>query len=350
MGPSRWSLAAAAVTGPALQASAATAQHADGNVSSTMASAWQTNNTVWALAYANGVVYVGGQFTSVRPPGDPAGTGEVARTFLAAFNSSTGALITSFDPTITGGSGSEVTALAVSPDGSTLYVGGIFTTSTGSYRDNLAAFNTSTGALTSWAPAAFGKVNTIAPSPNGSEIYIGGAFNKLAGQADTYAGAVDASGNPLPWLPNLNNAVTSIAVAPDDSRVIVGGYFTTFNGVTQNAIGSTDPTTGASEPFAATIVPNSGGCSSSVKDVVISGTTAYIAAEGTGGGCFDGDFAANVSDGSLIWQNDCLGATQSLVVINGFLFKGSHAHDCAYAPWRLPPGEQRQRLDRALSA
>ena len=97
-------LATATMTGLAQQASAAPAAvpTPDGNVSSTMAPAWQTNNTVWALAYANGVVYVGGQFTSVRPPGDAASTGEVARTYLAAFSSTTGALITSFNPTITG--------------------------------------------------------------------------------------------------------------------------------------------------------------------------------------------------------------------------------------------------------
>src|ERR1017187_73518 len=71
---------------------------ADGNVSSTNIASWQTNNTVWSLAYGGGVAYVGGQFTSVRPPGDAIGTGEVARTFLAAFNSTTGALITSFNP------------------------------------------------------------------------------------------------------------------------------------------------------------------------------------------------------------------------------------------------------------
>ena len=345
-GATALALAAATVTTmPALAAPLVTAGSSDAGVSSTPLATWQTNNTVWALASSGGVVYAGGQFTSVRPPGDPLGTGEVARTFLAAFSASTGALNTSFNPTITGTSAAEVTALAVS--GNTLYVGGIFDHVNGVYRDNLAAFNLTTGALTSWAPTAFGKVLTIAASPDGSEIYLGGDFNKLDGAARVYAGAVTGSGTTgtiEPWSPVVNNAVTSVAVSPDDSHVIVGGYFTVFNGVTQNAIGSTFATTGASDPnFTATIVPNSGGCSSSVKDVIISGATsgapdgiAYIAAEGTGGGCFDGDFAVNVSTGSLVWQNDCLGATQSLVLIQGWLFKGSHAHDCAYAPGGFP--------------
>ncbi len=321
---------------PSVQAALAASQAtAAPDVSSTVAPSWQTNSTVWALASANGVVYVGGQFTSTRPPGAPAGTGEVARTYLAAYSSRTGAL-QSFNPSITGGSGAKITALAVSPDGSTLYVGGNFNHVNGTYRDNLAAFSTATGTLTSWAPTAYGNVNTIVPSPSGSEIYLGGAFNALDGSPRTYAGAVNASGALQPWAPNLNNAVTSLAVAPDDSRVFVGGYFTTINGVTQNAIGSTDPGSGASDPFAATIVPNYPGCSASVKDIVVSGTTVYIASEGTGGGCFDGDFAANISDGSLVWQNDCLGATQSIAVVNGWLFKGSHAHDCAYSAGGFP--------------
>jgi hypothetical protein len=356
-------LAAASITTPTLQASASTAApaaraaaqtptpppvgQADGGVSSNALSSWQTDNTVWAVAYGNGVVYVGGQFANVRPPGEATGTttGEVGRTFLAAFNSTTGALITSFDPTITGTSSAAVYALAVSPDGKTLYVGGLFNHVNGSYRDNLAALSTSTGALTSWAPSAYGKVNAIAPAPSGSTIYIGGSFNELGTSPNivdrTYAGAVDASGNVLPWAPVLDNAVTTIAVPADDSQVLIGGYFENLNGQPEVAAGAVDPTTGnTNEPWNANIVPATGSCvPPAVKDIVISNGTAYIGSEGTGGGCFDGDFAVSLSLTSgdqLVWQNDCLGATQSLVVINGYLFKGSHAHDCAYAPGGFP--------------
>src|SRR6266542_3005437 len=56
-------------------------------------STWQTNGIVYAVAYARGNVYIGGAFTSVRPPGAAPGTGEVARNHLAAFNATTGALL-----------------------------------------------------------------------------------------------------------------------------------------------------------------------------------------------------------------------------------------------------------------
>ena len=137
-------------------------------------------------------------------------------------------------------------------------MGGHFDHVNGQYRDNLAAFNISTGLdLTSWAPTAFGQVLSIAPSPDGSTIYLGGDFNQIDGVARTYAGAVSASGNgtTAPWDPVLNNSVTSVAVAPDDSHVLVGGYFTTFNGVTQNSIGSTNPADGTTEPWASANIP-----------------------------------------------------------------------------------------------
>lgn len=324
----------------------------DGNVSSIALSSWQVDNTVWAMAYGNGVVYVGGQFLNARPPGKASGdtTGEVPRTYLAAFNASTGALITSLDPVISSTSNSSslgVYALTLSPDGSTLYVGGQFNHVNGQYRDNLAAFNTSTGALTNWAPSAYGKVNALAVSPNGQEIYVGGGFNELgtagttAGiQSRTYVGAVDGSGNLQPWAPVLDNTVTSLAVDPDGSQVLVGGYFGNINGVFQPGAGAVDPVNGTTSiPWGANIVPDNSSCyPPAIKTITISNGVAYLGSEGTGGGCFDGDFAVSLSPtgDSLVWQNDCLGATQSLVVINGYLFKGSHAHDCAYAPGGFP--------------
>jgi hypothetical protein len=328
----------------------------DANLSSSALSTWQTDSTVWAEAYANGVVYVGGQFLNALPPGAAAGTtsGEVSRTYLAAFNSTTGALITSFNPVITSTTSSSslgVYALAVSPNGSTLYVGGLFNHVNGSYRDNLAAFNTSTGALTSWAPSAYGKVNALAVSPSGGEIYAGGAFNELgtsgstAGiQNRTYVGAVDASGNLQPWAPVVDNAIAALAVDPDGSQVLVGGYFGTLNGASQPGAGAVDAVNGTTNiPWGANIVPDSGSCSPpAIKTIIINSGVAYLGSEGTGGGCFDGDFAVSLSSSSdsLVWQNDCLGATQALVIIKGYLFKGSHAHDCAYTPGGFPQVSQ----------
>ena len=365
-------LTLAAASAAALPASAsravtaAKAQPASGsgrgqNLSAKVSSSWQTGGTVWALAPVKGKVYVGGNFTTVRPPGDPSGTGNVTRTYLAEFSASTGALVKSFDPTLDG----QVTALAVARNG-TLYAGGSFTHVNGHFRNHLAAFSTSTGALTSWAPNAGSSVLTIAPSPSGAVIYIGGNFGKLDGKARTRAGAVNKSGSLLAWAPDLNGSVASIAVAPNDSRVLVGGFFSTFNGAAQQAVVSVDPTSGGSNNLTS-IEPNTTSCMSTVKHIVIGSVTAknpagiaYIASEGTGGGCFDGDWAANVRTGALVWQNDCLGATQSLVIINDWLYKGSHAHDCDYAPGgfpqtngaRAPPAEPvtHRRLARALDA
>ena len=134
--------------------------------------------------------------------------------------------------------------MALSPDGSTLYVGGIFEHVNGVARSNLAAFSTSTGALTSWDPTTGAEVRSIAVSPSGSEIYIGGAFGAMDSKTRTFAAAVDTSGKLLPWAPVLDSTVYALAVAPDDSQVLLGGYFQHVNGVAQNSAGAVDTVTG----------------------------------------------------------------------------------------------------------
>jgi hypothetical protein len=309
------------------------------NLSANSSPTWQTNNTVWSLAYSSGVVYAGGAFTTVRPPGSASGTNQSTATYLTSFDSSDGTW-TGWAPSLNG------TVYAVAVSGTTLYVGGVFTSAGGIAVHHLAAFDISTGeVIRNFTPIVNAEVKSIAVSPDGSAVYFGGAFSTVDKVARTDAAAVQSvtassPGALLPFDPVLNGTVATVAVAPDDSRVLMGGWFTTFNGATEQALASADPTSGASEPWADDIIPNYSGCVSDTKDIIISdvtGTmTAYIADEGTGGGCFDGDWAANVYTGQLIWQNDCLGATQALAIVNGWLYKGSHAHDCAFSPGGFP--------------
>ncbi len=291
-------------------------------------SSWQTNGTVWSLAYVGGAVYLGGDFTSVRPPGAALGTGEVARNHIAAFDAQTGALLP-FSHDLD----DRPMIMAPSADGSTLYVGGDFATVDGTSRSRLAAFDTATGNLTSWAPRVNGTIRGIALK--GAAIYLGGTFSAINGQARTNLGEVSAtgSGSPLPWAPTADSTVFRVAVAPDGSRVFAGGYFSDLNGVARRGTGALDPDTGATLPWATAsfLPPHSGSCTSDIRDIRVDSSNVYFAAEGTGGGCFDGTFAASQSDGALVWRNDCLGATQAVEIIGNWLYKGSHAHNCSAA-------------------
>jgi hypothetical protein len=311
-------------------------------------SSWQTNGTVWALGYANGVVYASGDFTSVRPPGAAAGTNEVARTRLAAFSSTTGALLP-FNHTLN----AKAWVMVPSADGGTMYIGGDFTRVDGATRSHLAAFDTATGALRPWNPAVSGTIRGLALL--GGTLYVGGTFSAINGQARTNLGAVNATGagSALAWAPKADSTVFRVAVAPSGSRVFVGGYFSNLNGVARRGTGALDPSTGATLSWAsANVLPShSGSCTSDIRDMRVDNNNVYFAAEGTGGGCFDGTFAARQSDGALVWKNTCLGATQSIEIIGSFLYKGSHAHDCSSAGAfpQLPSGAARHLLVEKLS-
>ena len=319
---------ALAVAGLTVLLPSAPAQALQGTLPGNTSPAWQTNNTVRAIASANGVVYVGGDFTSVRPPGSPAGSGEVARNRIAAFNASTGALITTFNPNLNG----AVRVITTSPDGSILYVGGDFTTAGGVTRNRIAAFTTATGALRPWAPSSNSRISGIAATAN--TVYVAGSFSNIAGQARQRVAALDATTatNRAGFTTATDNVVYQIALAKDNSKLYLAGAFLSVNGDTSfHAVGAVDATTGANTPFPAksVIPPFSPGCIVELPTVRTDANTVYFGAEGTGGGCFDGTFAANVNDGSLKWQSQCLGATQAVEVVNGLLYSGSHAHDCA---------------------
>jgi hypothetical protein len=93
---------------------------------------------VYKMAEVNGVLYAGGVFTSVTPS---TGGAAIARSNILAFNAATGAISTTFAPSING----EVWAITYA--GNALYVGGTFTSVDGVARRGLAKLDPTTGAL-----------------------------------------------------------------------------------------------------------------------------------------------------------------------------------------------------------
>jgi Concanavalin A-like lectin/glucanases superfamily/Domain of unknown function (DUF5122) beta-propeller len=333
----------AALTLSAVPAGVAMADN--GTIGSVQTPSWQTNGKVWSIAYTGGVIYAGGDFTSVRPPGNPLGSGEVARSHLVAFDGTTLAP-TSFSHTFDG----SVYAVAASPDGSRIYVGGTFNKVDGVDHAGVAAFNTSDGSIVStFSPQVTGGgVRGFAFI--GSTVYFGGSFNQVNGQNRSNLAAYSTAGTlSSTWKPSTDGTVFSMAATSDNARVVITGSFDTVNSSAYHAVGALDPSTGATQSWSAKEFPT---CSVG-KDVIVRGTTVYVAAEGTGGGCFDGTFAVNQSTTQTIWKNNCLGGTQAIEVIGSYLYKGSHAHDCSSDPNGFPQivkkGDTRHLLAQNLS-
>lgn len=296
-------------------------------------SAWQTNAPVRAVHVAKGKVYVGGEFTKVRPPGAAPGTSETTRTYLAVFNASTGAL----DPiNLTLNTDGKVWSITSTPTGSRVFIGGDFKTVNGQARNRIAAIDTATGKLVAdFRPSVDWRVKAMATY--GNVVYLGGAFNRVSGVSRKRFAAVAAhNGVLLPWAPRTDEDadVHAIDVADNNTRVLVGGDFNYINGTKRYALASIAPypNTGALQAFrtAGAMPEPNNSCVSRVKDIETYGDRVYVAAAGDGAGCFDGTFAGKISGlGDLVWKNYCLGATETVTYVKGWLYKGSHAHDCS---------------------
>jgi hypothetical protein len=137
------------------------------DATSGLATAWNpdANNAVRALAASGSTVYVGGDFTSI---------GGQSRGRIAALDAGSGVAM-AWDPN----ADEEVEVLAVS--GSTVYVGGCFTSIGGQSRNNVAALDATSGLATAWNPNADYDVYAFAVS--GSTVYAGGGFATIGGQA-----------------------------------------------------------------------------------------------------------------------------------------------------------------------
>ncbi|GAA1614613.1 hypothetical protein GCM10009789_80920 [Kribbella sancticallisti] len=287
---------------------------------------WQTNASVNALATAGNTVYAGGLFTRIRQPGKPLGQGDAARTYIAAFDRTTGAP-TRFAPKLNG----AVWSIATTADGKYVVIGGDFTTVDGVPRKHVAMFNVATNKLVAgWDPAVSYRVAALAIS--GNSVYLGGAFGRVDNKTRNRLAAVTVNtGVLLPWDPDADDEVHAIDVSDDGTRVFAGGAFSTLKDDDHYALAMLNTTTGdAFEMPAAAYIPEPDfDCTSRVKDIDTLGNKVFVANAGSGSGCYDGVLAADATTGKLLWQNNCLGATEAIKAIGNWLYKGSHAHDCS---------------------
>ncbi|HYO31978.1 MAG TPA: PQQ-binding-like beta-propeller repeat protein [Nocardioidaceae bacterium] len=276
---------------------------------------WGTNGRVLAILAdpVSDRVYVAGNFTEVT---DQDGTKPLAIANVAAFDPDSGEFDASWRPNPNG----VVRSLALS--GGRVYLGGDFTRVGSDRRTHLAAVDSGTGDLASWAPRATGGVVSALAVKSG-QLYVGGNFTALAGVARPYLGRVSMSTGELGtlWTPRLDARVRTLAVSGDGSRMYVGGDFTRVN---ENTAGQYIASINTSRPGTLTAGFNAGATNAGKEapaiDLHLDGDDLLAAVAGGGGGCTSLD----ASTGRTDWSHRGNGNMQAVTTIKGTVYCGGH--------------------------
>src|SRR5688500_8992670 len=126
---------------------------------------------VYAIAKVGSKMVLGGTFTVAR---DDNSTVQQSRVSILSFDVTTKRIDQTFVPQLNG----PVNSLAADPSGTSVYVGGSFTTVNGVANRGLAKLDLATGQLTAgWRAPTTGAVNSVVVS--GQKLYVGGIFGKV---------------------------------------------------------------------------------------------------------------------------------------------------------------------------
>jgi len=189
-----------------------------------------TNGAAYKSAEANGMLYVGGSFTSVTAAAGTSPAGTFTRNHILAFNAATGSISTSFVPNVN----SDVWAIVAS--GTSLYIGGAFTSVNGVARRGLAKVNATTGAVDTAFNAGLASGMVTEAAMVSGRLIISGTFpqrilavNPTTGANTGYinvpvTGSVASNAGPV--------EVYRFAVDPAGTRLVGLGNFTTVGGAT----------------------------------------------------------------------------------------------------------------------
>ncbi|WP_312674309.1 PKD domain-containing protein [Microbacterium sp.] len=293
------------------------------------------NGYVWAQTTIGSIVYAVGKFDNAREPKAAPGTARTARSNVLAYDIDTGALLP-FAPQING----VIKAVAASPDGSRIYIGGSFTKVNGKDRWNIAAIDAKTGELVPGFVPSIGGSGVYALATSGTTVYAGGLFTQANGTPRKNLAAFDTTNGALrPWAPQTDLQVDAMVMDPAGADTIVGGRFSQVNGNTEmRGSASVDKTTGAlnTEWELAKTVKNGAGSGIYAGKAGTFGLAAdATGVYGTGWGFADaatgsleGTFAAEAGTGKVRWIADCIGDHYGVYSTGKVVYTTSHTHTC----------------------
>jgi hypothetical protein len=266
---------------------------------------WQAQGRVSALAISNGVVYLGGSFTSLFSHGTRK---TITRNHLAAINEKTG-VPTAWNPNVNG----AVHALKVI--GKRVYVGGSFTRVGGRSVRNLAAVGRGGRVIAGFRASVNGEVDAMAASA--TELYVGGTFSRVDGIARGNLGAVSLGGGGLErrWQARANGSVHVLLGDTAAGRVFVGGHFSTVDGAQRPWLASVGAKRGSVYRWASAPLGQVWSLALSPQGPL------YVAVGGHQGGQLD---SYHPLTGGLRWHRFADGDVQAVSIAGSTILAGGH--------------------------
>ena len=190
-----------------------------------------TNAPVLALAVSGTRLYLGGAFSTVS------GTKHLG---VAALRSRTGRVAKAFTASADG------YVYTMLPTRGHLYLGGSFSHLDGEPRFYLGAVNSLTGRLTTFSPSPNGPVSALLPL--GASILAGGSFSRVDGVIRSRLALISLKGKLARWGVPLNGDVKAL-LRLSDGRIGVGGQFTRIGRRQRPGIALLSAATGIATPF-----------------------------------------------------------------------------------------------------
>ena len=277
---------------------------------------------VYESLEANGLFYIVGDFITVG--GEP-------RRSVAAIDVATGQVDPTFAPVILN-SAEIVDAIAISPDGADLYIGGRFTNVNGTFRARIAKLDAITGALdTTFNANINAQVDTIAT--DGNSVWVGGNFGTVNGvsapnlvKLNATTGALDGN-----WVGTADARVRDVEL--DVNNVLwAGGNFDNIGGSAVSYLAPLNSSTGTVLGTWSPGLASHNTLEERHPLYVVSpapdGSAIYVGTRGTPSASPQGGNAVRkyATDGELLWQKIGAGDTQALEATNTTVYAGGHGN------------------------